>query len=36
VREWNWVRLGGRILSSWIAASAILALAVRFVRGQMF
>jgi hypothetical protein len=36
VREWNWVRLGGRILSSWIAASAILVLAVRFVRGQMF
>ena len=36
VREWNWARLGGRILSSWIAASAILVLAVRFVRGQMF
>jgi urease accessory protein len=35
-REWNWARLGGRILSSWIAASAILVLAVRFVRGQMF
>jgi urease accessory protein len=34
--EWNWARLGGRILSSWIAASAILVLAVRFVRGQMF
>ena len=36
VREWNWARLGARILSSWIAASAILVLAVRFVRGQMF
>jgi HupE / UreJ protein len=36
VQEWNWTRLGGRILSSWIAASAILVLAVRFVRGQMF
>ena len=36
VREWNWARLGGRILSSWIAASAALVLAVRFVRGQMF
>jgi urease accessory protein len=36
VREWNWARLGGRILSSWIAASAILVLAVRFVRGLMF
>jgi hydrogenase/urease accessory protein HupE len=35
-REWNWPRLGARILSSWIAASAILVLAVRFVRGQMF
>ena len=35
-REWNWARLGARILSSWIAASAILVLAVRFVRGQMF
>ena len=32
----NWARLGGRILSSWIAASAVLVLAVRFVRGQMF
>jgi urease accessory protein len=36
VRDWNWARLGGRILSSWLAASAILVLAVRFVRGQMF
>jgi urease accessory protein len=36
VREWNWAHLGGRIVSSWIAASAILVLAVRFVRGQMF
>ena len=36
VREWNWARLGGRVLSSWLAASAILVLAVRFVRGQMF
>jgi urease accessory protein len=36
LREWNWVRLGGRILSSWVAASAVLVLAVRFVRGQMF
>jgi urease accessory protein len=34
--QWNWARLGGRIVSSWIAASAILVLAVRFVRGQMF
>jgi len=34
--EWTWARLGGRVVSSWIAASAILVLAVRFVRGQMF
>jgi urease accessory protein len=36
VRDWIWAGVGGRILGSWIAASAILVLAVRFVRGQMF
>ena len=36
VRDWNWARLGGRILGSWIAASAILVLALRFARGQLF
>jgi urease accessory protein len=36
VREWIWVRVGGRILGSWIAASAILVLALRFARGQLF
>jgi urease accessory protein len=35
-QAWIWARIGGRILGSWIAASAILVLAVRFVRGQMF
>jgi hypothetical protein len=35
VREWIWARIGGRILGSWIAASAILVLALRFARGQL-
>ena len=30
-----WQRIGVRILGSWIAASAILVLALRFVRGQV-
>jgi urease accessory protein len=33
-REWQ--RIGVRILGSWIAASAILVLALRFARGQLF
>jgi hydrogenase/urease accessory protein HupE len=36
VHEWIWARIGGRILGSWIAASAILVLALRFARGQLF
>jgi urease accessory protein len=32
-REWQ--RIGVRILGSWIAASAVLALALRFARGQL-
>jgi urease accessory protein len=36
VREWGWARIGGRILGSWIAASAILVLALRFAHGQLF
>jgi urease accessory protein len=31
-----WQQIGVRILGSWIAASAILVLALRFVRGQLF
>ncbi len=31
-----WQRIGVRILGSWIAASAILVLALRFARGQLF
>jgi hypothetical protein len=31
-----WQRIGMRILGSWIAASAILVLALRFARGLMF
>jgi urease accessory protein len=33
-REWQ--RIGVRVLGSWIAASAILVLALRFARGQLF
>lgn len=36
VSDWNWCRIGGRILGSWIAASAVLVLALRFARGQLF
>ena len=32
----TWQQIGVRILGSWIAASAILVLALRFVRGQLF
>jgi len=32
----DWQRIGVRILGSWIAASAILVLALRFARGLMF
>jgi len=32
----DWQRIGIRILGSWIAASAILVLALRFARGLMF
>jgi urease accessory protein len=32
----GWQQIGARILGSWIAASAILVLALRFVRGQLF
>jgi hypothetical protein len=31
-----WQRIGMRILGSWIAASAILVLALRFARGQLY
>ena len=31
-----WQRIGVRIVGSWIAASAILVLALRFARGQLF
>jgi urease accessory protein len=31
-----WQRIGIRIVASWIAASAILVLALRFARGQLF
>ena len=36
VGDWNWCRIGGRIIGSWIAASAVLVLALRFARGQLF
>ena len=36
VGDWNWCRIGARILGSWIAASAVLVLALRFARGQLF
>jgi hypothetical protein len=36
VADWNWCRIGARILGSWIAASAVLVLALRFARGQLF
>ena len=32
----DWQRIGVRILGSWIAASAILVLALRFARGMLF
>jgi hypothetical protein len=32
----DWGRIGARILGSWIAASALLVLALRFARGQLF
>ncbi len=32
----DWQRIGIRIVGSWIAASAILVLALRFARGQLF
>jgi hydrogenase/urease accessory protein HupE len=32
----DWQRIGTRILGSWIAASAILVLALRFARGMLF
>jgi hypothetical protein len=32
----GWQRIGPRILGSWIAASAILVLALRFSRGLLF
>jgi ABC-type phosphate/phosphonate transport system permease subunit len=31
----DWQRIGMRIVGSWIAASATLVLALRFVRGQL-
>jgi urease accessory protein len=31
-----WQRIGVRIVGSWIAASALLVLALRFARGQLF
>jgi urease accessory protein len=34
-RERDWPRIGVRVLGSWIAASAILVLALRFARGQL-
>jgi hydrogenase/urease accessory protein HupE len=36
VRKWIAPRIGVRILGSWIAASAVLVLALRFARGQLF
>jgi hydrogenase/urease accessory protein HupE len=36
VRKWGAPRIGVRILGSWIAASAVLVLALRFARGQLF
>jgi hydrogenase/urease accessory protein HupE len=36
VRKWIAPRIGMRILGSWIAASAVLVLALRFARGQLF
>jgi hydrogenase/urease accessory protein HupE len=36
VRKWSALRIGVRILGSWIAASAMLVLALRFARGQLF
>ena len=35
-RKWIAPRIGARILGSWIAASAVLVLALRFARGQLF
>jgi hypothetical protein len=32
----GWQRIGLRIVGSWIAASAILVLALRFERGMLF
>jgi hydrogenase/urease accessory protein HupE len=32
----TWQRIGARVLGSWIAASVILVLALRFARGQLF
>ena len=34
-REAAWQKIGARILGSWIAASAVLVLALRFARGQL-
>jgi hypothetical protein len=36
MRKWIAPRIGVRILGSWIAASAVLVLALRFARGQLF
>jgi urease accessory protein len=36
VRKWIAPRIGVRILGSWIAASAVLVLALRLARGQLF
>jgi hypothetical protein len=35
-QKWNAPRIGMRVLGSWIAASSVLVLALRFARGQLF
>src|SRR5262249_30174081 len=35
-QKWVAPRIGMRVLGSWIAASALLVLALRFARGQLF
>jgi hypothetical protein len=35
-QKWAAPRIGMRVLGSWIAASALLVLALRFARGQLF